>query len=73
MVQRHRQRQRQCQRPASSSASTSTSASYCELGFSAAADLGQQKKAIVLTGASIPERFRDSDAHFNVGLAMGAL
>ncbi|XP_062502035.1 uncharacterized protein LOC134179158 [Corticium candelabrum] len=43
------------------------------LFLSAAADLEQQKKVIVLTGASKPERFRDSDAHFNVGLAMGAL
>lgn len=30
-------------------------------------------KVIVLTGSLIPERFRDSDAMFNVGTAIGAL
>ena len=30
-------------------------------------------KAIVLTGALKPERFKDSDADFNVGAAVGAL
>ncbi|MEK7151398.1 MAG: asparaginase domain-containing protein [Patescibacteria group bacterium] len=30
-------------------------------------------KAIVLTGASQPYRFRESDAEFNVGVAFGAL
>lgn len=30
-------------------------------------------KAIVLTGASQPYRFRESDAEFNIGVAIGAL
>ena len=30
-------------------------------------------KAIVLTGASQPHRFRESDAEFNIGVAFGAL
>jgi L-asparaginase len=30
-------------------------------------------KTIVLTGAMTPERFRDSDADFNVGMAVGAV
>jgi L-asparaginase len=30
-------------------------------------------KAIVLTGASQPFRFKDSDAEFNIGVAIGAL
>ena len=30
-------------------------------------------KVIVLTGAMTPERFRDSDADFNVGMAVGAV
>ena len=30
-------------------------------------------KVIVLTGASQPYRFRESDAEFNVGVAIGAL
>ena len=30
-------------------------------------------KAIVLTGASQPYRFRESDAEFNIGVAFGAL
>jgi L-asparaginase len=30
-------------------------------------------KVIVLTGAMKPERFRDSDADFNVGMAVGAV
>lgn len=29
-------------------------------------------KVVVLTGAFLPERFKDSDADFNIGLAMGA-
>lgn len=32
-----------------------------------------QDKAIVLTGAFIPERFTNSDAAFNIGVAIGAL
>lgn len=32
-----------------------------------------QDKAIVLTGASQPYRFRESDAEFNIGVAFGAL
>jgi L-asparaginase len=32
-----------------------------------------ENKVIVLTGAMQPARFRDSDAPFNVGLAIGAL
>ncbi len=31
------------------------------------------KKTIVLTGALIPERFLDSDAPFNIGIAVGAI
>ena len=30
-------------------------------------------KVIVLTGASQPYKFRDSDAEFNIGVAIGAL
>lgn len=30
-------------------------------------------KTIILTGSMMPERFRDSDADFNVGMAIGAL
>lgn len=32
-----------------------------------------QNKVIVLTGASQPYRFRESDAEFNIGVAIGAL
>lgn len=32
-----------------------------------------QDKVIVLTGASQPYRFRESDAEFNIGVAFGAL
>lgn len=32
-----------------------------------------KNKAIVLTGALLPERFSNSDAHFNVGAAIGAI
>jgi len=32
-----------------------------------------QNKVIVLTGASQPYRFRESDAEFNIGVAFGAL
>jgi len=42
-----------------------------------ASDLAKDRrltaKSIVLTGAFKPERFVDSDATFNVGLALGAL
>ena len=34
---------------------------------------GIKNKAIVLTGASQPYRFRESDAEFNIGVAIGAL
>jgi len=30
-------------------------------------------KTIVLTGAMMPEKFRESDADFNIGMAMGAV
>ena len=30
-------------------------------------------KVIILTGSSKPERFKDSDADFNIGVAVGAL
>ena len=30
-------------------------------------------KAIILTGASQPHKFRESDAEFNIGVALGAL
>ena len=32
-----------------------------------------QGKTIVMTGSMRPEKFADSDAHFNLGLAIGAL
>ena len=32
-----------------------------------------QGKTIVLTGAMLPEKFRDSDADFNFGMALGAV
>ena len=36
--------------------------------------LGQIKdKVIILTGAFIPERFKNSDADFNIGVAVGAI
>ncbi|XP_072169914.1 L-asparaginase 1-like [Diadema setosum] len=40
-----------------------------------AAFLGHQNlpKRIILTGAFLPEKFRDSDATFNVGTALGAI
>lgn len=40
-----------------------------------AAFLGHQNlpKKIILTGAFLPDKFKDSDAAFNVGLALGAL
>lgn len=39
-----------------------------------AASLSDLKdKTIVLTGAMLPEKFRDSDADFNLGMAMGAV
>jgi len=41
----------------------STAASLCTI----------RGKAIVLTGASQPYRFRESDAEFNIGVAIGAL
>ena len=34
---------------------------------------GVKDKTIVLTGASQPYRFRESDAEFNIGVAIGAL
>ena len=39
----------------------------------AAALSGIPQKTIVLTGAMRPERFRDSDAHVNIGAAIGAV
>eukprot|EP00057_Strongylocentrotus_purpuratus_P034164 XP_794170.2 PREDICTED: uncharacterized protein LOC589437 isoform X1 [Strongylocentrotus purpuratus] len=40
-----------------------------------AAFLGHQNlpKRIILTGAFLPDKFKDSDAAFNVGVALGAL
>jgi L-asparaginase len=38
----------------------------------AAAIHGQAGKVVVLTGALLPERFKDSDADFNVGTAVAA-
>ncbi len=32
-----------------------------------------QDKTVVITGAFLPERFKDSDADFNIGFAIGAL
>ena len=32
-----------------------------------------KNKAIVLVGSSLPERFHGSDAHFNIGVAIGAV
>jgi L-asparaginase len=39
----------------------------------AAALSNVQHKTIVLTGAMLPEKFRDSDADFNLGMAIGAV
>lgn len=36
-------------------------------------DPGLTKKTIFLTGATKPERFKGSDAHFNIGSAIGAI
>ena len=33
----------------------------------------QTPKQVVLTGSFLPEKFKDSDADFNLGLALGAL
>jgi L-asparaginase len=41
--------------------------------ITAAALADIEDKTIVLTGAMQPARFRDSDALFNIGLALGAL
>nr|XP_054758464.1 uncharacterized protein LOC129264587 [Lytechinus pictus] len=43
--------------------------------LSTASFLGHQNlpKRIVLTGALLPEKFKDSDAAFNIGMALGAL
>jgi L-asparaginase len=38
----------------------------------AAALIGIAGKTIVLTGAMLPEKFRDSDADFNLGMAIAA-
>jgi L-asparaginase len=32
-----------------------------------------KNKTIILTGAFLPEKFKDSDAEFNVGVAIGAI
>eukprot|EP00462_Mataza_sp_D1_P007146 CAMPEP_0175123116 /NCGR_PEP_ID=MMETSP0087-20121206/2072_1 /TAXON_ID=136419 /ORGANISM="Unknown Unknown, Strain D1" /LENGTH=132 /DNA_ID=CAMNT_0016404787 /DNA_START=144 /DNA_END=542 /DNA_ORIENTATION=- len=32
-----------------------------------------QRRAVVITGALHPETFKDTDAHFNIGTAVGAL
>ena len=34
---------------------------------------GIKNKVIILTGSSLPERFIDSDASFNIGVAVGAI
>ncbi len=39
----------------------------------AAALAGLPKRVVVLTGALSPARFRDSDAEFNIGCAIGAV
>ncbi|KAK7070272.1 hypothetical protein SK128_014637 [Halocaridina rubra] len=36
-------------------------------------DRGITKKTIILTGSHTPEKFRDSDADFNVGVALGGV
>ncbi|KAB7501656.1 hypothetical protein Anas_06967 [Armadillidium nasatum] len=36
-------------------------------------DSGKKDRAVVFTGSSTPERFRDSDADLNVGVALGFL
>lgn len=43
------------------------------IGLTAEALSGIKNKTIVLTGAMMPEKFRDSDADFNVGMAVGAV
>ena len=42
------------------------------IGQTAAALAGVADKTIVLTGAMLPEKFRDSDADFNLGMAIAA-
>jgi L-asparaginase len=42
-------------------------AKYCDR-----ADLSTGK-VVIFTGAERPETFRDSDAHFNIGVAVGAI
>ena len=43
------------------------------MGETAAALAGISGKTIVLTGAMLPEKFRDSDADFNLGMAIAAV
>lgn len=42
------------------------------IGETAAALAGIAGKTIVITGAMLPEKFRDSDADFNLGMAIAA-
>lgn len=43
------------------------------IGLTAETLSGIKDKTIVLTGAMIPEKFRESDADFNIGMAVGAV
>ena len=43
------------------------------IGLTAETLSGIKDKTIVLTGAMMPERFRESDADFNLGMAVGAV
>jgi len=43
------------------------------IGITAEVLASVPKKTIVLTGAMMPEKFRESDADFNIGMAMGAV
>lgn len=43
------------------------------IGLTGEALEGVKGKTIVLTGAMMPEKFRESDADFNIGMAMGAV
>lgn len=43
------------------------------MGQTAATLAGITGKTIVLTGAMLPEKFRDSDADFNLGMAIAAV
>ncbi|MGI9338276.1 MAG: asparaginase domain-containing protein, partial [Gammaproteobacteria bacterium] len=51
---------------------TDTMAQTARAIVAALAKPPQKTKTIVLTGAFLPAKFRDSDADFNIGFALGA-